>query len=90
GPAKAAKSAAPAFKQYRESDGQFYFKLLNAQGKLMLQSKAFAAPREAAQAIQRLQQLGTAGLADLSGQISERASDAEVAAALQHFAQNVT
>jgi tryptophanyl-tRNA synthetase len=53
---KAAKVALPSFKQYRESDGQFYFKLVDAQGKLLLQSPAFASPKDAGQAIRSLQQ----------------------------------
>jgi uncharacterized protein YegP (UPF0339 family) len=45
------KAAAPSFKQYREADGQFYFKLLDAKGQLLLQSTGFASPKEAAQTI---------------------------------------
>ena len=52
---KAAKVALPSFKQYRESDGQFYFKLVDAQGRLLLQSRGFATPQEAGQAIALLQ-----------------------------------
>ena len=51
------KAALPSFKQYRESDGQFYFKLVDAQGKLLLQSEGFASPKEADQAVKRLQEL---------------------------------
>jgi tryptophanyl-tRNA synthetase len=54
--AKTAKSALPVFKQYRESDGQFYFKLVDAQGKLLLQSQGFASPKDVGQAIRSLQQ----------------------------------
>jgi tryptophanyl-tRNA synthetase len=54
---KAAKAALPSFKQYRESDGQFYFKFVDAQGKLLLQSGGFASPKEAGQAVKRLQEL---------------------------------
>jgi len=53
--AKTAKTALPSFKQYRETDGQFYFKLLAADGKLLLQSTGFRAPKDAGQAIGRLQ-----------------------------------
>ena len=42
-----AKTAAAAFKQYREKDGKFYFKLVAADGTLLLQSLAFDAPRDA-------------------------------------------
>ncbi|MDP1657687.1 MAG: tryptophan--tRNA ligase [Hylemonella sp.] len=57
---KAAKAALPSFKQYRESDGQFYFKLVDAQGKLLLQSTGYAAPKDAGQAIRALQQADAA------------------------------
>lgn len=56
GPATTAKAALPVFKQYRESDGQFYFKLNDAAGTLLLQSDGFASPREAGQLIARLKQ----------------------------------
>ena len=86
-PTKAAKVAAPSFKQYREKDGQFYFKLLDAQGKLLMQSAGFAAPREAAQTIARLQQQGESALEALRSQVSLLAPEAEITAALQYFAQ---
>ncbi len=37
----------PQLKSYREKDGRFYFKLLDAAGKLLLQSRGFDTPREA-------------------------------------------
>ncbi|MBV2217846.1 MAG: DUF1508 domain-containing protein, partial [Diaphorobacter sp.] len=52
---KTSKAALPAFKQYREADGKFYFKLVAADGRLLLQSTGFDAPREAGQSIARLQ-----------------------------------
>jgi len=58
--AKDSKVALPSFKQYREKDGQFYFKLVDAQGQLLLQSKGFASPKEAGQTIGRLQTEGMA------------------------------
>ncbi len=64
--AKEAKVALPCFKQYREKDGQFYFKMVDAQGQLLLQSKGFASPKEAGQTIGRLQTEGPAGLAALA------------------------
>jgi tryptophanyl-tRNA synthetase len=60
--AKAAKSATPVFKQYREKDGLFYFKLQDADGRLLLQSRGFESPREAAQAIAALQKDGLEAL----------------------------
>ena len=60
--AKASKSTVPVFKQYRERDGQFYFKLLSADGKLLLQSAAFASPKVAGQTIAALLAQGVAAL----------------------------
>lgn len=79
---KAAKAALPSFKQYREADGQFYFKLVDAQGRLLLQSAGFASPKEAGQCIAQLKQspgaLALQGRATLAAGVSE----AEVSAAL--------
>ena len=63
--AKTAKAALPQFKQYREADGQFYFKLVAADGQLLLQSLGFAAPKDAGQSIGQLQRDGAAALAAL-------------------------
>ena len=52
---KASKAALPSFKQYREQDGKFYFKLVDADGRLLLQSLAFDAPKDAGVAIGQLQ-----------------------------------
>ena len=59
------KAALPAFKQYREKDGQFYFKLADASGQLMLQSTGFEAPKACGAAIARLSAEGSAALAEL-------------------------
>ncbi|WP_462390208.1 tryptophan--tRNA ligase [Acidovorax sp. Q11] len=84
-PAKAAKAALPTFKQYREADGKFYFKLVDADGRLLLQSTGFDAPKDAGQAIARLQR---EGLGALAGQRSpvDGVADADVAAALAALA----
>ena len=68
-PAKAAKTALPAFKQYREADGKFYFKLVAADGRLLLQSTGFDAPKEAGQAIAQLQK-DSAALQTLAPRLS--------------------
>ena len=84
---KSAKAAAaPAFKQYREKDGRFYFKLLGADGQLLLQSLGFDSPREAAQAIGVLQKEGLAALAGLQEkvQINTGISEAELDGAFMH------
>ncbi|WP_293661774.1 tryptophan--tRNA ligase [Rhodoferax sp. OV413] len=56
--AKAGKVALPTFKQYRDKDGQFYFKLAAADGTVLLQSRAFASGKEAGQTIASLQRDG--------------------------------
>jgi tryptophanyl-tRNA synthetase len=45
------KKNLPLFKQYRENDGKFYFKLLNADGALLLQSNPFDTPKDAGKCI---------------------------------------
>jgi tryptophanyl-tRNA synthetase len=69
GGAKAAKVAKPSFKQYREkADGLFYFKLLDAHGETLLQSRGFTSPQEAGRTIAVLQAERGAALASLAGQ----------------------
>ena len=82
---KTAKVAKPLFKQYRESDGQFYFKLVGTDGTLLLQSLGFASPKDAGQAIGLLQKQGAAALPELSAKLQaiDPASVALVNAALQ-------
>jgi len=83
---KAAKAALPSFKQYREADGKFYFKFVDAQGRLLLQSAGYASPKDAGAAIKALSQdaaalapaLAAAQLAPAAG-----ISAADAAAALQ-------
>jgi tryptophanyl-tRNA synthetase len=75
--AKVAKVERPLFKQYREGDGQFYFKLLDAQGQLLLQSLGFATPREAGQAIAQLKAEGAAALATLGAQLQPVNTEAQ-------------
>ena len=60
--AAAAKPALPAFKQYREADGRFYFKLAAADGTLLLQSRGLDDAREAGAWVKRLKSEGAAAL----------------------------
>ena len=53
----AEKAALPQFKQYREKDGRFYFKLLDGQGELLIQSNGFDSPKDAGQLIAVLKQV---------------------------------
>ncbi|QHE77437.1 tryptophan--tRNA ligase [Hydrogenophaga sp. PBL-H3] len=85
---KGSKSSSPSFKQYREQDGLFYFKLLDAQGELLLQSTGFIGPRDAAQAMTRLQREGNAALESMASQLASRGDAAAVSAALQSFSEH--
>jgi tryptophanyl-tRNA synthetase len=71
----------PSFKQYREKDGQFYFKLVDAQGQLLLQSRGFASPKEAGQTIGRLQTEGIDCLDALSALLEPTAPSLRAALA---------
>ncbi|WP_372387876.1 tryptophan--tRNA ligase [Xanthomonas axonopodis] len=74
------KVALPVFKQYRESDGQFYFKLNDGAGALLLQSDGFASPRDAGQVIARLKQATQASDLQLPGVHAQVNADVIVAA----------
>jgi tryptophanyl-tRNA synthetase len=63
---KADRATSPVFKQYREADGQFYFKLVEGE-RLLLQSVGFEAARTAGQLIGRLKQEGGAALRHIDG-----------------------
>jgi tryptophanyl-tRNA synthetase len=83
--AKATKAASAAFKQYREKDGLFYFKLVDATGAVLLQSKGFESPKVAGQTIGQLQRDGAAALTALQAQL-EPLDPATHAAAVQALA----
>jgi tryptophanyl-tRNA synthetase len=52
----APKRAAPSIKQYREADGRFHVKLVDAEGATLLQSLGLDSPREAGALAARLRQ----------------------------------
>jgi tryptophanyl-tRNA synthetase len=85
---KPAKAALPTLKQYREKDGLFYFKLVDARGRLLLQSLSFESPRDAAAAISQLQTQGSEALAGLHDKLAplKGVSAKELAEALMHMA----
>jgi len=66
---KTAKVTKPIFKQYREKDGKFYFKLVDTEGKLLMQSLGFDSPKEAGQTIALLRTQGAAALPALANQL---------------------
>jgi len=67
--AKAAKTTIASFKQYREKDGKFYFKLLDANGEVVLQSRSFDSPKVAGQCIAVLRQQGLTALTSMDAQL---------------------
>jgi tryptophanyl-tRNA synthetase len=77
-----AKAALPLFKQYREADGKFYFKLSAADGRVLLQSEAFAGGREAGEWVKKLKTEGSAALAGAPVARPEGVAEADVAEAL--------
>ena len=82
---KALKALAPSFKQYREVDGQFYFKLLAEDGRLLLQSTGFSHPKEAAQTVGQLQKLTRADSLPATVRVTEGVALSDVSAALAFF-----
>jgi tryptophanyl-tRNA synthetase len=80
---KDANTGAPTFKQYRDADGKFYFKLVQGE-RVLLQSTGFASPRDAGQRVAAIKQgeIGD-GASDFS--LGEGVSDEEVNAALAAF-----
>ena len=83
--ASAKKVALPSFKQYREPDGLFYFKLSAANGDTLLQSQGFANPRDAAAAIASLKEQGAAALDTLAAQLQPVANPQLLHAALSEL-----
>jgi tryptophanyl-tRNA synthetase len=66
---KPVKAAVASFKQYREADGKFYFKLVDAQATVLLQSRGFESPKEAGTAIAQIKAEGTDALVKLAHQL---------------------
>jgi tryptophanyl-tRNA synthetase len=79
---KAAKSSLPSFKQYREKDGKFYFKLADAKGVVLLQSLGLESPKTAGVSIGLLQKDGASALDSLLAQLEPVADRDAVLAAL--------
>ncbi|MGO4263249.1 tryptophan--tRNA ligase [Lysobacter sp. TAB13] len=85
--ADAKAASLPAFKQYREADGQFYFKLADGE-QVLLQSRGFAAPKEIGQLIGAAK-AGRLELAQLlaAAEPVDAARQAQIAAAVAAIAQ---
>ena len=69
--ARPAAVAAPpkqaSFKQYREADGRFFFKLMDAEGRLLVQSIGHASARDVGQLIGQLRAAAGLGLQQMKG-----------------------
>ena len=55
----------PQFKQYREADGRFHFKLVDGEGRLLLQGDGHASPRDCGQVVARLKREGRDALHEM-------------------------
>lgn len=96
--AREAKRAAPMFKQYREADGKFYFKLVDGD-RVLLQSGGFDSARDAGQVVARAKQdagrtfevdatTGEVRFGDgVIGHVPPTGSADDLRAALQRFAE---
>jgi tryptophanyl-tRNA synthetase len=78
--ARQAKAALPVFKQYREADGRFHFKLVDGERVLLL-SRGFDSPKDAGQRLAALKREGFASL-DADVALGEGVDAATVAQAL--------
>ena len=78
-------AALPVFKQYREADGKFHFKLVQGE-RLLLQSIGFDSPRDAGQRIAAIRRGGfDANATDVA--LGEAVTADEVRAALAVLAE---
>jgi tryptophanyl-tRNA synthetase len=84
--AKAAKAALPVFKQYREADGRHYFKLVDADGRLLAQSTGFESPQQAGRTVAQLKKSGF-GAGGSALQLAPGVVAGDVEAALRTLAQ---
>jgi tryptophanyl-tRNA synthetase len=86
---KLVKTTTAIFKQYREKDGKFYFKLVDDKGEVLLQSLAFESPKVAGQSIAELRAGGLAALESLASQLEPLSTETKtrIADALEVLAQ---
>ena len=77
----------PVFKQYREADGRFFFKLLDADDRLLLQSPGYASPRDAGQRVAALKADPRAALLD-GETLGEGVTPKELGEALARFSHD--
>ena len=78
---KAAKTVTAIFKQYREADGLFYFKLVDAQARVLLQSRGFESPKAAGAAIAQIKLEGISAITTLATLLNPPSAQEAVAIA---------
>lgn len=83
---KAEKKTEVLFKQYREADGRFYFKLVQDSRELLV-SEGLESGRDAGQWIARLKKEGGAALARCPVKLAEDVTPEDVSAALEALAR---
>lgn len=76
------KKAVPVIKQYREKDGRFYFKLVDENGRLLIQSHGFVSGKEAGLVIQSLKKHGFGSIMEQID-LAEGVTPPEISAALE-------
>jgi tryptophanyl-tRNA synthetase len=88
--AAAEKPSLPVFKQYREKDGKFYFKLSHASGDTLLQSRGFDNPREAGAFLAKIKAEGKSAWDALKAvtELAEPAEESQVLDALEAIFQD--
>lgn len=85
GPSKpvVAKKKTPLFKQYRDTQGLHFFKLVSGEGKTLIQSKGFDSGREAAEWISELKQNGVQAVSASVITLGEDVSVADIETHIQ-------
>ena len=83
---KSQKPVLPSFKQYREADGKFYVKFVDAQGNLLLQSQGYESPKDAGKLVNQLRtDPGMLLSASAQTTVADGQTTASVQAALQQL-----
>jgi tryptophanyl-tRNA synthetase len=81
--ATSVKTALPSLKQYRESDGKFYFKLVGGDGQVLVQSRGLDSPKQAGELASRLRRGDASVLEDGADCLEPVSAPQELLQALQ-------
>ncbi len=84
---KAKKKAKPAFKQYKESDGLFWFKLNDADGNLVMTGGGYLSGQEVGKAISLFKKEGLKAFGDASIKLEPGFTEATVESIRQQMAE---